>query len=93
DRAQPVQWAEDVTGEFPVNIRLQVGNERGVLATLAAKIADQESNIENVDIEERDSQTTTITFSLTVRDRAHLALIMRELRKVPQVVRISRIRG
>jgi (p)ppGpp synthase/HD superfamily hydrolase len=80
-------------GEFPVNIRLQVGNERGVLATLAAKIADQESNIENVDIEERDSQTTTITFSLTVRDRDHLARIMRELRKVPQVVRISRIKG
>jgi len=93
DRAQSVQWAEDVKGEFPVNIRLQVGNERGVLATLAAKIADQESNIENVDIEERDSQTTTITFSLTVRDRGHLARIMRELRKVPQVVRISRIKG
>jgi GTP pyrophosphokinase len=93
DKWLSAQWDEDISGEFPVSIRLQTVNKRGVLAALAAQIADQESNIENVNIEERDTQTTTITFTLTVKGRDHLARIMRYLRQVPEVVRIQRAKG
>jgi GTP pyrophosphokinase len=93
DKGLSVQWDEDISGEFPVAIRLQTANRRGVLAALASQIADQESNIENVNIEERDAQTTTITFTLSVRGRDHLARIMRHLRQVPEVVRIQRAKG
>ncbi len=93
DKWLSAQWDEDISGEFPVSIRLQTVNKRGVLAALAAQIADQESNIENVNIEERDTQTTTITFTLTVKGRDHLARIMRHLRQVPEVVRIQRAKG
>jgi len=93
DKWLSAQWDESISGEFPVTIRLQTVNKRGVLAALAAQIADQESNIENVNIEERDTQTTTITFTLTVRGRDHLARIMRYLRQVPEVVRIQRAKG
>jgi GTP diphosphokinase / guanosine-3',5'-bis(diphosphate) 3'-diphosphatase len=93
DKGLSVQWDENISGEFPVAIRLQTVNRRGVLAALASQIADQESNIENVNIEERDAQTTTITFTLSVRGRGHLARIMRHLRQVPEVVRIQRAKG
>jgi GTP pyrophosphokinase len=93
DKWLSAQWDESISGEFPVTIRLQTVNKRGVLAALAAQIADQESNIENVNIEERDTQTTTITFTLMVKGRDHLARIMRYLRQVPEVVRIQRAKG
>jgi guanosine-3',5'-bis(diphosphate) 3'-pyrophosphohydrolase len=93
DRQLVVQWAEDVAGEFQAKIRLRVKNERGVLAQLAATIADMGSNIEDVGFEDRDGTATTADFVLSVRDRDHLARIMRRLRRIPVVMRISRVRG
>ena len=78
---------------FDVNIRLIVLNQRGVLAKLAAAIADEGSNIDNVSMEEEDgSQYTTIYFTLQVEQRLHLARIMRALRQLPEVVRIMRVK-
>lgn len=88
-----VQWEEGVGGDFPVEIRVMVLNQRGVLATIAATIASLESNIENVTMAERDGIYTTLTFTLTVRNRVHLAGIMRRLRGLDMVVRIARTRG
>ncbi len=88
-----VQWAEKIEGEFPVEIRVEVANQRGVLATVAASIAKMGANIENVGIEEHDGMYTAITFTLAVHDRQHLARIMRRLRALPVVVRISRVKG
>ncbi len=88
-----VQWAEKIEGEFPVEIRVEVANQRGVLATIAASIAKLGANIENVSVEEHDGMYTAITFTLAVHDRLHLARIMRRLRALPVVVRISRVKG
>ncbi|HWQ93987.1 MAG TPA: bifunctional GTP diphosphokinase/guanosine-3',5'-bis pyrophosphate 3'-pyrophosphohydrolase [Gammaproteobacteria bacterium] len=88
-----VQWAEKIEGEYPVEIRVEVANQRGVLATVAASIAKLGANIENVSIEEHDGMYTAITFTLAVHDRLHLARIMRRLRALPVVVRISRVKG
>ena len=87
-----VQWEAEVSGEFPAEIRVDVANERGVLATVAASISDTGSNIENVSIEERDGQNTTLIFTLAVHDRRHLARVMRRVRSLPAVLRISRSR-
>jgi guanosine-3',5'-bis(diphosphate) 3'-pyrophosphohydrolase len=88
-----VEWEEQVQGEFPVDLRVEVANQRGVLATIAAVIADTEANIDNVSIEERDGIHTAIGLTVAVRDRRHLARIMRHLRAIEQVVRINRARG
>ena len=93
DRWIPLQWAADTTDDYPATIRVQTANQRGVLATLAAKIATQGANIENVSFEERDGTTTTITFTLSVKGRRHLARIMRALKNVPEVIKIARSRG
>ena len=92
DKWVPVAWSDEVDQEYAAAIRVQTANKRGVLASLAAVIADMGSNIENVSFDERDGQVSTITFTLSVRDRKHLADMMRRLRRVPEVLRISRAR-
>ena len=93
DRWMPLQWSDESSGEFAAAIRVMVSNQRGMLAQIAARIAEMDSNIENVSFEERDSMLTTITFVLSVRDRRHLARIMRRLRAIPAVNKIMRVRG
>jgi RelA/SpoT family (p)ppGpp synthetase len=88
-----VQWDDDASGEFTSEIRVDVANERGVLATVASAIAQIGSNIENVSMNERDGMASTLTFVLTVFDRLHLARVIRRLRAIPVVMRISRVRG
>ncbi len=85
-----VEWEENVEGDFPVELRLLVQNQRGVLATIAASIAEMESNIENVNIEERDGMHSSLRLTVSVRNRKHLARIMRHLRHLDKVQRIHR---
>ena len=93
DKWLDVEWEPGLTKMFDVNIRLIVLNQRGVLAKLAAAIADEGSNIDNVSMEEEDgSQYTTLYFTLQVEQRMHLARIMRALRRLPEVVRIMRVK-
>jgi GTP pyrophosphokinase len=94
DKWLDVEWEPGLTKMFDVNIKLIVLNQRGVLAKLAAAIADEGSNIDNVAMEEEDgSQYTTIFFTLQVEQRMHLARIMRGLRRLPEVVRIMRVKN
>jgi GTP pyrophosphokinase len=87
-----VEWAPDTKKLFSVNIKMVVANERGVLAKIAAVIAETGSNIDNVNLEPGDSSAyTIIDFTLQVSNRLHLAQIMRGLRRVPEVIRILRL--
>jgi (p)ppGpp synthase/HD superfamily hydrolase len=93
DKWIDVEWQQDIEGEFPAEVRVDVTNQKGVLATIAAEISEAGSNIENVAIEERDGLDTALNFTVTVRDRRHLAWVMRCIRKLPAVMRISRSRN
>ena len=89
-----VEWAPDTKKLFTVNIKMVVSNQRGVLAKIAAAIAETDSNIDNVSLEPGDSSAYTIIhFTLQVHNRLHLAHIMRSLRRVPEVLRIWRLKG
>jgi guanosine-3',5'-bis(diphosphate) 3'-pyrophosphohydrolase len=90
DKWLDVEWAEDPKAEFATEIGVEVGNQRGALATIASAIAEQGSNIENVQSREKDGMTTTLDFIINVKSRDHLALIMRRLRQIPLVMRIVR---
>lgn len=85
-----VEWENEIEGEFPTNIRIDVTNQRGVLAKIAATIADQEANIVHVDMKDHDDRYTTLKFVIEVRDRLHLAKVMRRVRNIKHVSRISR---
>ena len=88
-----VHWEEHIAGIFPVNLRVEVHNQRGVLARVAAVIAELDANIDTVNIEERDGLNAAMDFTIEVRDRVHLAKILRRLRAAESVIRISRMKG
>ncbi|MBA2659114.1 MAG: bifunctional (p)ppGpp synthetase/guanosine-3',5'-bis(diphosphate) 3'-pyrophosphohydrolase [Nitrosospira sp.] len=87
-----VAWGKDIARQFEVNIKTVVANERGVLARVAAAIAGAGSNIDNVAME-GEGAYTTMNFMLQVRNRYHLAQVMRGLRRIPEVAKISRMKG
>ncbi|EGV18198.1 RelA/SpoT family protein [Thiocapsa marina] len=91
DKRLDVEWANEPDGEFPTEIRVEIGNRRGALAVVAGAIAELGSNIENVHSREKDGMTTALEFLILVKGRAHLARIMRRLRQIPLVLRITRI--
>jgi len=90
DRCLPLRWSEQASGEFPALVKVQVLNERGVLAILALAVSDADANIEDINVEEREDVHYMVTFKLMVRNRAHLAHVLRRLRLVKQVVKIMR---
>jgi len=87
-----VVWDKNITRPFDVSIKLLVANQRGVLAKVAAAIAEAESNIENVNFS-NEGEYTALHFTLEVNNRLHLANVMRSLRRIPEVVRIIRARA
>lgn len=91
DKLLNVEWAHEPEGEFATEIRVEISNRRGALAVVAGAIAEQGSNIENVQTIEKDGMMTDIELCLLVRSRAHIARIMRRLRLIPLVTRITRV--
>ena len=92
DKVFDVEWAPETKKLFNVNIRLVARNERGVLAKVAAEIAGSDSNIDNVTVApDSGDQYATMNFTLQVANRVHLAKIMRSLRSIPEVARITRV--
>jgi GTP pyrophosphokinase len=88
-----VEWAADVKGVFDAGVRLLVADRRGLLADIATAMSDAEANIDNVSMERPDGgDVLAMFFSLQVRDRRHLAQVMRALKRLPEVRRVTRPR-
>ncbi len=87
-----IEWSDKVTGEFQVELRIEVLNKRELLAILANKLSENEAHIQNVHIDERDNRHHTITFLLSIQNRDHLAKIIRELRQIEIVTRVVRVK-
>ncbi len=93
DQIVDVEWAPDVEGVFEAGMRLLVSDARGLLAQLATAIADAGANIEYVSMERPDTGSVfNMFFSVQVRDRKHLANVMRALHRIPEVKRVQRAR-
>jgi (p)ppGpp synthase/HD superfamily hydrolase len=88
-----VEWSHDVVGDFPVDLRIEILNQRGSLATIAATISEQNSNIENVTVVDQDERVSVDLITLTVKDRDHLAKIMRRLKDLSIVLKITRVKA
>jgi GTP diphosphokinase / guanosine-3',5'-bis(diphosphate) 3'-diphosphatase len=86
----PVSWQTTPDRLFSSEVRVEVANRTGVLAAVAAAISSTETNIDRVSVEERDSDTSELVFELKVQDRKHLARMMRMIRRMPDVLRVTR---
>ena len=85
-----VEWEPYNEGEYQVKIHLNVNNQRGVLATVAAAIADTDANINSVEMKERDGRHTSLRFIIEVKNRVHLAKVIRKIRLIKSVSQIDR---
>jgi GTP pyrophosphokinase len=85
-----VSWEDDIDREFSSQVLVETVNKTGVLAEVAAVIADSESNIEEVAVNNRHQDISSMTFLLQVKNRVHLARIMRNVRKMANVIRVNR---
>ncbi len=85
-----IDWADPATGSFRTSVEVSVRNDRGVLGRVAAEIAASDSNIAHIAMEESPEQIATLRFILLVRDRVHLARVLRSLRRMPEVSRVGR---
>ena len=90
ERWVDVQWAEDVHGVFRCGVELLVTDDRGVLGKVAAELATSEANIVHIAMDEEAEQTAQLRFVLQVRDRIHLAQVLRNVRRLAEVTRVSR---
>ncbi|MGR8998784.1 MAG: RelA/SpoT family protein [Gammaproteobacteria bacterium] len=88
-----VEWSSEVVGDFSAEIRISVLNQRGSLATIASTISELNSNIENVTVVDQDDRVCVDLITLTVKDRVHLAKIMRRLKELSIVLKISRVKA
>jgi len=88
-----VEWAPEVEGVFDAGVRVLVADRRGLLADLATSIGNADANIDTVSMERPDGgDVLAMFFGVQVRDRRHLAQVLRSLRRVPDVKRAQRTR-
>ncbi|MGB3610245.1 MAG: bifunctional GTP diphosphokinase/guanosine-3',5'-bis pyrophosphate 3'-pyrophosphohydrolase [Cellvibrio sp.] len=90
EKISHVNWAPTVSGEFLVDVRVEVESERGIIATLATRVTEQGGSIEHINVQERDAHNSVINLCIGVHNRVHLANIMRRIRNMSFVIRISR---
>ncbi len=90
EKISHVNWAPTVSGEFLVDVRVEVESERGIIATLATRVTEQGGSIEHINVQERDAHNSVINLCIGVHNRVHLANIMRRIRNMSFVIRIGR---
>jgi GTP pyrophosphokinase/guanosine-3',5'-bis(diphosphate) 3'-pyrophosphohydrolase len=93
ERWMRVDWAEQPTRSFETAVSLLVKNGKGVLAQVASAVSHAEADITHIDMgSEKASETTELKLLLSVRDRLHLAEVMRTLKRSPAVLRVARVK-
>ena len=93
DKFVPLLWEEKITRDFSVDLRVELVNHPGSLASLALAISEAESNIENIRAQERDQHHFNVDLTISVQNRVHLARIMRKVRKRKDIIRVVRMRS
>ena len=93
DKCIQLSWSKDVTGEFNVELRVELEHQRGLIALLAGSVNAADGNIEKIGMDERDGRISVVQLVVSVHDRVHLARVIRKLRTIKGVMRITRVKA
>jgi RelA/SpoT family (p)ppGpp synthetase len=93
ERLVALRWDELVEGEYSVELRVEVENRRGMIAVIATRINSMGVNIEKISTDDKDYQFTFVDLEMLVRNRVHLAHIMKRLRAITSVRKVTRIKN
>ena len=85
-------WDDDLHGEFYTGLKILVESDPNAIAHIAAAVTDADAAIDRIHRDERDARTSVISLDVGVQDRQHLAAVVRAVRKIKSVVKITRIR-
>lgn len=85
-----LRWAEHIESEFPVELEMESVNQRGMLAKIAMTIAGLNANIEHIRLQQKDGHFSELSMIVSVKDRDHLARIIRKFRAMKEVTKIGR---
>ncbi|MWJ28103.1 RelA/SpoT family protein [Halomonas sp. ZH2S] len=91
DKLFTLEWSDEINEDFPVGLRIEIESRRGLVAELAGLVTDADANIEHIGIEERDVRLSTVHLTLAVKGRVHLARIIKRIRNMPNVEKITRV--
>jgi len=91
DHCIDVTWAPIRRGMFEVALHILAKNIPGVLANISTSIGEAGSNIEKIEQPESNRELAKLLFIISVKDRDHMAHVMRRLRRNRNVIRVSRI--
>ncbi|NCF45596.1 MAG: RelA/SpoT family protein [Proteobacteria bacterium] len=86
----PARWTSEVEDEFHTVLRINVHRRKGIMAEIAAEISSRDAGVESINIEERNAEISTVNVGITVRNRDHLAKIVRRLRRISTVINVAR---
>ncbi|MEE8057170.1 MAG: bifunctional GTP diphosphokinase/guanosine-3',5'-bis pyrophosphate 3'-pyrophosphohydrolase [Pseudomonadales bacterium] len=90
ERSVPLRWDEDVEGEYSVELKIELEKSRGIISVLATKINSLDANIEKIGVEEEGPRMNTVSVVVGVHSRIHLARIMKHIRSIKAVVKVTR---
>ncbi len=94
ERFMPVDWSDEPVRAFETSLLVTASNEKGVLARVAAALASAEADITHVNMgQERAQDATDLRFGIAVRDRIHLASVLRSVKRTPSVLRVQRAKS
>jgi guanosine-3',5'-bis(diphosphate) 3'-pyrophosphohydrolase len=93
DKCMTLRWAEKVDREFPSELRIEVDNQRGLIAEIAREITDYGANIDGITMQEKGSRHAVMQIALQVRDRIHFARIIKRIRVISGVEKITRVKA
>ena len=92
EKCVTLSWADTVEGEFGLNLRLEIEHQRGIIARIATLAAEMDVGIDRISVDERDARISTLTLGVLIKNRVHLARLMKKLRLIPEVNRVVRLR-
>jgi len=93
ERLVSLRWDDEIEGEYAAELRIEVENRRGMIATLATRINSMDVNIEKISTKDKDYQFTFVDLEMMVKNRVHLASIMKRLRTIKSVHRVQRVKN
>jgi RelA/SpoT family (p)ppGpp synthetase len=93
DKSIDLRWDEDIKGEFLVPISIDIKHQRGMVAALATKVNSLDGFIESINVTDKDAHNSRVDIELYVKNRVHLARIMKHIRNLKTVSHIERVKA
>ena len=87
-----VSWNYAITAnmDFKTGLQIEIENRQGIVSEISNAIDLASSRIESINSDLKDEKTFRIDLVIAVRDRLHLASVIKHLRKVPNILSIHR---